>query len=380
VQPGPAGASTVCVSHDRPARPPGRWRLALLCAATLVLWAIGAATAVAAAAPPPPSYNFADLDLPRGEAPLPVLIDFQLLHLHAIDDEAEAFEFSGMLTLGWHDPGQAFDPATTGAPEKVFSGDFQFNEVAPGWFPQVVLVNALQAPESQGVLVRVRPDGTSTVQQLLHARARSQFQLRRYPFDSQRLQLEFEILGFGAQEVQLLPAAATAPPLRSRIEPPEWRLRAVRLAPGEPAATGATPGRVVLAIDIERRSFFMLRLVLLPLGLIVALSWVVFWMDRSSLGDRMSVSFVGILTAVAYQSMISAIMPHIAYVTFMNAYVVMCLFLMSATALVNLVVGNLDQRGETRRGDRIDWHCRWVFPLTFAVLIAGAWVVNFVFA
>ena len=40
-----------------------------------------------------------------------------------------------------HDPRQAFDPAVVGVDEKIFQGAYQVNELATGWFPQVVLVN-----------------------------------------------------------------------------------------------------------------------------------------------------------------------------------------------------------------------------------------------
>ena len=53
-----------------------------------------------------------------------------------------------------------------------------------------------------------------------------------------------------------------------------------------------------MSIDLERASFYVRRLVIIPLILIVVLSWSVFWMERSSLGDRINLSFVGILTAV----------------------------------------------------------------------------------
>jgi hypothetical protein len=115
----------------------------------------------------------------------------------------------------------------------------------------------------------------------------------------------------------------------------------------------------------------MLRLVLLPLLIVVTLSWTVFWMDHSSLGDRMAVSFVGILTAVAYQSMISGIMPQIAYITFLNACVSLSFLLMSLTAVVNLVVDSLDRRGLAATADRLDHRCRWLFPLVFVLLILG---------
>ena len=58
----------------------------------------------------------------------------------------------------------------------------------------------------------------------------------------------------------------------------------------------------IVSVDVQRESFYMRRLVIIPLVVIVLPSpSSVFWMDRSSLGDRLSVSFIGILTGVAYQ-------------------------------------------------------------------------------
>ncbi|TDI72964.1 MAG: hypothetical protein E2O82_07195 [Betaproteobacteria bacterium] len=126
-----------------------------------------------------------------------------------------------------------------------------------------------------------------------------------------------------------------------------------------------------MSIDVQRKSFYMIRLVVVPLTLILLLSFSVFWMDRSSIGDRLSVSFIGILTAVAYQSVISDRMPQVAYVTLMHAFVMFSFFTMCAVVVVNLVVSMLDRRGKIELGDRIDRRCRWGFPLAyFGVLLA----------
>jgi hypothetical protein len=113
----------------------------------------------------------------------------------------------------------------------------------------------------------------------------------------------------------------------------------------------------------------MLRLVVVPLGIIAILSWSVFWMQRSSLGDRMSVSFVGILTAVTYQVVVSAILPQISYLTFIHAFLNLSFFIMCATVIINLVVGAYDKNGDSKRGDKIDRVCRWAFPGAYVVLI-----------
>jgi hypothetical protein len=92
-------------------------------------------------------------------------------------------------------------------------------------------------------------------------------------------------------------------------------------------------------------------------------------MDKSSLGDRMSVSFIGILSAVAYQVVMSEILPKIAYVTWMNAFLNFSFLTMVGTVIVNLLVGVLDQRGRTELADRIDRVSRWAFPLAYFGLI-----------
>lgn len=323
----------------------------------------------------------AALDLPTRSGPVEVRASFHLLDLQHIDDEAETFEFSGILTLVWKDARQAFDPAKEGVPEKLYHGAYQFDELSPSWYPQVILANASQVPDTQGILLRVRPDGTCTLIQDLHAVAREELNLRRYPFDRQHLEAIFQVLGFNHGEVTLTGEMQPVTAETGRISVPQWRL----ISAGGDFTELQAPylGRdtraaaLVVRLDVERQSFFVVRLVLIPLLIIVGLSWCVFWMDRASLADRMSVSFVGLLTAVAYQAMISDIMPHISYVTFINAFVSLSFLLMSATAGINLLVCLCDRHGHFEKGDRIDRRCRWIFPITHVSLILLAFLVLF---
>ena len=103
--------------------------------------------------------------------------------------------------------------------------------------------------------------------------------------------------------------------------------------------------------------------------LIVMLSWSVFWMDQSSLGDRINVSFIGILTVVAYQIVLSEILPRISYLTLTNGFLNLSFFVMCASVVVSLWVGWLDRHGQTAAGDRIDRRCRWGFPVLYSGLL-----------
>ena len=313
---------------------------------------------------------------PKTGGPAIVRASFQLRDLNDVDEEAETFEFEGVLTLSWRDERQAFDPAALGVDEKIYQGDYQFNEVFDGWFPQVILVNESGLYENSGVLLRVQPDGRLTLVATLNAAVETDLDLRRHPFDRQRVEAIFEVLGFDETEVELqaepsTSGASASPP--SSVNLPQWKITDVQTFIRDRRAShhgeSGVASTFVLSVELERQSFFMLRLVVLPLVLVVMLSWSVFWMDRSSLGDRLSVSFIGILTAVAYQIVVSEILPQISYVTLMNGFLNVSFIVMCASVVINLVVGSLDRSGRSATGDLIDRRCRWIFPLTYFGLV-----------
>jgi hypothetical protein len=320
------------------------------------------------------------LSLPPSDGPVVVKAGFELSELNAINDEEETFAFTGVLTLQWQDKRQAFDPAG-GVTEKIYQGAFQFDEISPAWFPQVVLVNSVGSYDKEGTLLRVRPDGTSTLIEKVSAIAKSDLNLRRFPFDKQRLEAVFEVLGFDKNEVRLEAISAPARRVVGEINIPQWKILDVTMSTRDrPASDGiseVTRSAFVTSIEAERESFYVGRLVTMPLFVIVLLSFSVFWMDKSSLGDRMSVSFIGILSAVAYQVVMSEILPKIAYVTWMNAFLNFSFLTMVGTVIVNLLVGVLDQRGRTELADRIDRVSRWAFPLAYFALILFATAVAF---
>ena len=323
--------------------------------------------------------------LPQVNDPLEVTVSFELRDINHIDDEAETIEFTGVLKLSWHDPRQAFDPVAEGTEEKLYQGHFQFNEVFTGWFPQLILVNESGLYEKHGVLLRVRSDGSLTLYETVDAVAKTDLDLRRYPIDQQQLEAVFHVLGFDSEEVVL------------RLEPdyndgdlnidelfrmPQWYLIGIKSSIGirntPLIGKGATTSTFTVSIDLQRRSFFVLRLVILPLLIIVMLSWSVFWMDKSSLGDRISVSFIGILTAVTYQVVLSEILPRISYFTLTNIFLNISFFIMCMTVIVNLRVGYLDRHGMSEVGDRLDHRCRWMFPVIyFGLILVAIWISFF---
>lgn len=318
------------------------------------------------------------LNPPIDDVPLVVHAAFHLQDINEINDETETFQFVGFLNLTWHDPRRSFDPKEAGVDEKVYRGIFQFDELSPAWYPQVDLVNVYGEFEKRAVLFRVKTDGTCTLIASLNATAKTRLDLTKYPFDNQNLKAYFRILGFKNNEVVFKADSSLVTWDQESIRVPQWTLTAVDASvqniKTHYSNTNDESSAFVLSLDVKRESLFMMRLVVIPLALIAMLSWSVFWMDKSSLGDRMSVSFVGILTAVTYQVVVSGILPKISDFTMIHGFLSISFFIMCSTVVINLMVGALDRRGKSEYGDRLDRISRWAFPAGYALMNIANWI------
>ena len=322
---------------------------------------------------------------PPSDGPVVIRLGYFLSDVNRIDEENQRFEVEGILTLSWRDERLAFDPAAVGVQEKVFQGEYQFSEIATGWWPQVVLSNESGMYQRQGVMLHQRFDGQMIYVEEMNALAEMPIQLRRFPFDRERFDLVFEVLGFDKDRVVLEhdPANTGAP--EQGISISQWQMKGL-FASDRDVDRQYESGRrekrsaVVVTLDLAREPGFMIRVVVLPMVLLVALSWSVFWMDRESLGNRMDISFIGILTVVAYQIMVSSNLPRIPYFTLMSAFIYASLLTVSAGVLVNLVVDRFDRTGRRDSGDRLDRTCRWAFPAAYLaqlLLAAGYFFIRY---
>ena len=352
--------------------------VALLCCLQIAAQTTGAKSTAAPDASARPQFLISP---PKGSGPVVVRTSFMLTDVNEINESTETFEFTGVLTLTWHDPRQAFDPATVGVNEKVYQGAYQVSEVSTGWYPQVVLVNESGLYQKSGSLLRIQPDGTSTMVETVNAIAGSEVDMTRFPFDKHHLEAVFQVLNFNKGELIL--QVETDPTRALAVRLPQWTIREITTSvqdrPGSKVGGQGTASALIIGVSAERRPFYALRLVVFPLMVIVLLSFSVFWMDRSSLGDRINVSFIGVLTGVAYLLVTSDQLPHISYVTLMHGFVTTSFITMCTTVVINLVVGSLDQRGEFERGNRIDRRCRWIFPLVYFGLLIVIFVVAILF-
>ncbi len=297
--------------------------------------------------------------------PIDIVIGLHVINIASIDEVSELFRLDGYLFERWIDKRLAYTPE---------GPDDQLRNYAMGqiWVPQLEMINAA-APRSRGeIAIMVSPDGTVRYAERFLASLSSKFELRRFPFDQQRL------------IVIIHPFLVDVPPMNFRLDEistwsagefktfsslAQWHLDSMHsellIAP---TYGGFTVPEARFEIDVERRSSFYLWKVFLPLLLMVFLSWAVFWIEESDLSNQIQVAVTTILTVIAFAFAISATMPRLPYLTYIDAFFLEC-YIYVFLAVVELMTVHVTHRSEARRdlGMRIRRYSRWVIPASFAV-------------
>ena len=351
--------------------------------------AISAASVLAAEDP---------LDLPavpRGQQPLEVSLGFSLVNITAVNEKEETVSFDGMIHMSWLDPRLGYDPVDYGVaegeftrgdyskvPRRIYLTNFAVLELFPGWWPSVVILNGVGDRSTTNVSLGVWPDGQVNYVETFEATVETPKELRTFPFDQQSLEVFIHPFLYNRNELILVPEDRLAHTWNQNMGIAEWTRGEVRMTerPVDVVhfdGSKNTISEFVVTIELDRQPMHVLVSLVLPLILLVCLTFSVFWMDQEGLSDRVNIQFIGILSVVAYYFVISDSVPEIAYLTLMDAFIIISFFMPAAGVAISLVVDKLNKKGREALGDKVDRACRWVFPLGYAVACFFAGIVFF---
>jgi hypothetical protein len=308
---------------------------------------------------------------PNPSGPTIVGVGFHVNDIRGIDPVANQFQFRGYIRVLWCDPRLSFDPETEGQSERIFMGEQAERERTRIWSPSGYPVNKVGELSSSERVLRIRHDGT--VEQTINVSVplATQFDLRRFPFDRQTLELQVESFAWNRDHLQFV-HDETISGFREGIAIPEWGIETVIGQVKEVSVMRSdTPfARYVLEIEIARKPGFYLWKVFLPLVLIVSLSWSVFWMTDERFSNRSRISATGVLTIVAYQFAFAKDLPRIGYLTLLDQIMIGSFILLAVTVVESLLV---DRAGKTDPSEakRIDRTSRWLFPVVYAAMLVA---------
>jgi len=302
---------------------------------------------------------------PPGERPVQVTAGFFLVNLSGVAERNETFDADVYLSVSWRDPRLAFK----GNEPRRYLGDQATTRLGEMWWPQLQFVNTAE-PTYTSRSLSIAPDGTVTYVVAVTSEFRTDLDLRRFPFDSQRLTVRVESLGWTEDQMVFVPD-------RTRIGfNPDSTFEGLvvngvhsQIERRELAGWGEAYSDFVATIDVQRRSAFYVWTAFVPVTLIFLISCTVFVVRIENFQARVGISLVALLACIATQFAIGFNMPHIPYLTIVGRVFLVTYFCIAVGVLVSTLQAT-GLRGEPELAHRVDRMAGLALPGLFFALLA----------
>ncbi len=207
------------------------------------------------------------------------------------------------------------------------------------------------------------------------------FRLRRFPFDTQGLRLLLEERALSDEQATWQPTLwPNVVAIDAYRELGGWRVLDYPSAEIKRSTFSAFPGKkgprlLVVTFPVARLWQFYLTRYFLPLFLIVALAYGLFWIKPDDLGSAASVGITCMLAIIAFQLTQADTLPRVAYLTLADRVYIVCYLATAAALGMVLWESHAVTHGRAEAALRLDQRMRRWFPVAFVGLV-GASVIG----
>ena len=314
----------------------------------IVLFALCAGSALAAGFAPP-----------MAGGPVPVTVLIYVLDLDSIDSAEQVFTANVYLEYTWSDPRLVHD-----GDGPVFKG---MDEI---WQPNLQVLNQQKLWSTFPERFEVFPDGRVRYRQRVWGDFSQPLDLRDYPADHQALNIQLVAAGLTPDQVELVPSSEGGRAISADLSVADFEITGseVVVEPYNPLGSSRGASSIRSTYFASRKIGYFIVKVILPLMLIVVMSWSVFWIDPSESGTQIGVATTSMLTLIAFRFAVDASLPKISYLTRLDA------FILASTALVFLslfevvTTSRLAKTGRLEQAVAWDRWSRLVFPAAFVAV------------
>ena len=298
-----------------------------------------------------------------GGVPLEVDMHLYLSDLNEIHDSKQSFVSDVFIRAQWQD-----SRLVHSGTEPCYADQ---NDI---WTPQLQMLNRRSVERVRPPQFLVAPDGGVLQTVRVYGDFSFRADLSDFPFDEQ--QLRFIIVsGYETKDVKILADKASLS-VAERLSVTNWR---VQLREGVSSEHYVAPldrnlSRFDVVFDAQRLSGFYTWQLLVPLILVVMMTWTVFWIPLEFVPPRVGLVATSMLTLIAYRFAMASILPPIAYLTRLDQFMVASSVLVFGALAGTVAVTWLDGRGNSSKALALNTACRALAPGLFLLVFVKVFV------
>lgn len=166
------------------------------------------------------------------------------------------------------------------------------------WNPQVLITNqqGLLA-SSLAEVVHVEPDGTVRYRQRYTGALSQALDLSAFPMDRQQFTIQFVSVAKENDRLKFVPNTSNLDPaicggtIASKFSLPDWKIlkHEALASPYEPLEGLSVPG-FAIRFEAERYIAYYILQVVVPMAVVVIMSWAAFWLGGTNVSVRIGVA------------------------------------------------------------------------------------------
>ncbi len=307
------------------------------------------------------------------ENPLEVGVGIKIDQITSVDQKAENYGAVVVLRVEWIDPALAFDRDDVGRDIRVFNPPALADHAAQigAVLPAFVIHNQQSNKWIHESAASLRYDGRVVyVEKSSLTLQAPHFNFRKYPFDTQ--EFHFDVVSiFPSEYVSYYPLDEFSG-LGNLLGEEEWILDSDRLEVSQVIGlSGRDSDQVALIFEGKRHLTYYVIRVFLPMLVLITVGWALFFLDEYR--RRIEIAGGNLLVFVAFNWAISADLPKLGYLTFLD-FVLQCMFLMTGALIVfNVALRRLKVAGRESAARKLDnYAIKWIYPLGYAAIVGYA--------
>lgn len=287
--------------------------------------------------------------------PTPVTVAIRLIDITKISDIDESVTIDAVFVQEWTDPRLG---GLTGCRLSL----------ADVWSAGLAVVNSGRIFPSFPDRVFIGDGGRVRYVQRYQGTLSFPHQLQAFPFDRHVIRFSLMPVEYAEDEIKLVVDETWSGRRDVDFVVPDWTISdaSSRVTSIFLEVFDTTHARYDLEVSASRRSNYYIAQIIVPLTLIVAMSWAVFWINPSEFGTQIGMAATSMLTLIAFLFALRSIVPPVNYLTLMDKFIMGSTVLVFSALIEAMTTGYLvahDRRADALRMDRI---CRWAFPAVFA--------------
>ncbi len=295
------------------------------------------------------------------QGPTDVVVRLYVNDIIAIHDAEQSFTGDVLFRAEWMDPRLAH-----AGPVACITGMEQV------WTPLLQLLNRRHIEQIREPHLSIAPDG----QVIFSLRSYGEFSFRAdltdFPFDRQELSFNV-VSSYSKEEVRLrtrMEFLGMAEPLSVA----NWTIAidSFRSRSEYVPAVDKHLARLDLVLSAQRLTSYYTWQQLLPLLLVVMMTWVVFWLPLEFVPPRVGLAATSMLTLIAYRFAMSSVLPPIAYLTRLDVFMIGSSVLIFVALATAVAITYIAEQHTVEAAERVNRAARWLSPLGLLLVSAYA--------